>query len=77
MVLDEFTGECLAIEVARSFTSRDVMLTLQHLLAVRGAPQHIRPDNGPEFIAREIQRWLERAQVNTLYINKASPWENG
>jgi putative transposase len=77
VVIDEFTRECLAVEVGRTFTARDVMLTLQYLFAVRGAPQHIRSDNGPEFIAKELQRWLERAAVNTLYIQKASPWENG
>ena len=76
-VLDEFTRECLAIEVARSFTSRDVMLTLQYLFSVRGAPEHLRSDNGPEFVAHDIQRWLKRSEVNTLYINKGSPWENG
>ncbi len=76
VVLDEFTREALAIEVGRSFTAQDVILTLQFLFAVRGAPQHIRSDNGPEFIAKNIQRWLKRAVVNTLYINKASPWEN-
>ena len=76
-VLDEFTRECLAVEVARSFTSRDVMLTLQYLFAVRGAPQHLRSDNGPEFVAEDVQRWLERAAVRTLYIKKGSPWENG
>jgi len=43
----------------------------------RGVPEHVRSDNGPEFIAKEIQRWLERASVGTLYIQKASPWENG
>src|SRR5258708_19005937 len=53
------------------------MLTLQYLFGVRGAPEHVRSDNGPEFIAKELQRWLERAAVNTLYIQKASPWENG
>jgi putative transposase len=77
VVLDEFTRECLAIETGRSFTARDVMLTLQYLFAIRGAPQHIRSDNGPEFVAKEIQRWLDRASVGTLYIQKASPWENG
>jgi transposase InsO family protein len=77
VVLDEFTRECLAIEAGRTFTARDVMLTLQYLFAVRGAPEHVRSDNGPEFIAQEIQRWLDRAAVGTLYINKASPWENG
>ena len=76
VVIDEFTRECLAIEAGRSFTAQDVILTLQYLFAVRGAPKHIRSDNGPEFIAKEIHRWLERAAVNTLYINKSSPWEN-
>ena len=73
VVLDEFTREA---EVVRSFTAQEVLLTLQFLFAVRGAPQHIRSDNGPEFIANNIQRWLERAVVNTLYIKKASPWGN-
>ena len=53
------------------------MLTLQYLFALRGAPEHIRSDNGPEFVAKEIQRWLGRASVGTLYIRKAGPWENG
>ena len=77
VVIDEFTRECLAVEVGRTFTSRDVRLTLQYLFAVRGAPEHIRSDNGPEFIAKEVQRWLERAAVRTLDIQKVSPWENG
>ena len=77
VVIDEFTRECLAIEVARSFTARDVIMTLQYLFAVRGAPEHLRSDNGPEFVATEIQEWLTRACVRTLYIQKASPWENG
>ncbi len=76
-VIDEYTRECLAIEVGRSFTCRDVKLTLQYLFAIRGAPEHIRSDNGPEFIGQEIRRWLERAAVDTLYIQKGSPWENG
>jgi len=77
IVLDEFTRECLAIEPARSFKARDVIGLLQYLFAVRGAPEHIRSDNGPEFVAKEVQCWLDRAQVRTLYIKKASPWENG
>lgn len=77
VVIDEFTRECLAIEPGRSFTSRDVILTLQYLFAVRGAPEHIRSDNGPEFVAKQIQKWLGEASVRTLYIQKASPWENG
>ncbi|MEA3366248.1 MAG: integrase core domain-containing protein [Candidatus Hydrogenedentes bacterium] len=70
-------GECLAIEVGRTFAARDVILTLQYLCAVQGAPGHVRSDNGPEFITKEIRRWLGRSCVGTLYIQKASPWENG
>jgi transposase InsO family protein len=77
VVIDEFTRECLAIEVARSFTARNVIMTLQYLFAVRGAPEHLRSDNGPEFVAEEIEAWLARACIRTLYIQKASPWENG
>lgn len=60
----------------RTFSAHQVMLTLQYLFAVRGVPEHIRSDNGPEFVAKEIGRWLERASVDTLHIRKASPWEN-
>ena len=77
VVIDEFTRECLALEAARRFTAQDVMLTLQYLFAVRTIPKHIRSDNGPEFIAKEIQRWLHQSSVGTLYVRKASPWENG
>jgi len=76
-VIDEYTRECLAIEVARSFTSQDVVGVLRYLFAVRGTPQHIRSDNGPEFVARTICRWLQQANVKTLFIAKGSPWENG
>jgi len=76
-VLDEFTRESLAIEVQRSFTARQVLDVLGYLFAVRGAPEHIRSDNGPEFVARSVRRWLDRANVGTLYVAKSSPWENG
>ena len=76
-VLDEFTRESLAIEVQRSFTARQVLDVLGYLFAVRGAPEHIRSDNGPEFVAQSVRRWLGRASVKTLYVAKSSPWENG
>jgi transposase InsO family protein len=76
-VIDEFTRECLAVEVGRSFRARDVILTLQYLFAARGAPKHLRSDNGTEFVADAVQGWLKRAAVDTLYIQRASPWENG
>ena len=76
-VIDEHTRECLAIEAGRSFTARDVIGVLQYLFAVRGTPQHIRSDNGPEFVAKAVCRWLEKADVKTLFVAKGSPWENG
>ena len=76
-VIDEYTRECLALEVDRRFTSHDVIGVLQYLFAVRGTPDHIRSDNGPEFVARAVRQWLDRADVETLFIAKGSPWENG
>ena len=76
-VVDEYTRECLALEVRRSFTSGDVIDVLKDLFAIRPAPVHIRSDNGPEFIARAIRSWLESARVQTLYIEPGAPWENG
>lgn len=77
VVIDEFTRESLAIEIAWSFTARRVVEVLQYLFAVRGAPEHIRSDNGPEFVAQEVTRWLKQAAVQTLFVAKGSPWENG
>jgi putative transposase len=77
VVIDEFTRESLAIEVAWSFTAHRVVEVLQYLFSVRGAPEHLRSDNGPEFVAQEVTRWLERAAVKTLFVAKGSPWENG
>jgi putative transposase len=76
-VIDEYTRECLAIEVDRSFTAQDVIGILQYLFAVRGTPQYLRSDNGPEFVAQSVRRWLDKANVETLFIAKGSPWENG
>ena len=77
VVIDEFTRECLAIEVGRSFTAQDVVNVLQYLFAVRGTPEHLRSDNGPEFVAKVVRKWLSQAGVTTLFIAKGSPWENG
>ncbi len=76
-VLDEFTRESLAIEMGRSITSKDVISVLEYLFAVRGTPWFIRSDNGPEFIANAIKKWLGESKVGTLYIEPGSPWENG
>jgi transposase InsO family protein len=76
-VIDEYTRECLALEVARGFTAQGVIGVLQYLFAVRDMPQHLRSDNGSEFVAKSVRRWLEQANVQTLFIAKGSPWENG
>jgi transposase InsO family protein len=76
-IVDEYTRECLALKVARSITSEDVIDTLAELFAMRGVPRHIRSDNGPEFIAWAIQCWTKQLSIETLYIEPGSPWENG
>lgn len=76
-IVDEYTRECLALKVARYFTSEDVIDTLAELIAERGAPMHIRSDNGPEFVAKAVRTWLAQLEVNALYIEPGSPWENG
>jgi putative transposase len=76
-IVDEHTRECLALKVDRSITSEDVIDTLAELFAMRGVPKHIRSDNGPEFIAAAIRRWLDQVGIEALYIEPGSPWENG
>ena len=77
LIEDEFTREGLAVEVARSIKAPDVIDTLASVMLIRGLPRHIRSDNGPEFIARALRRYLERAGVATLYVEPGSPWQNG
>lgn len=76
-VIDEFTREFLAVKVARSLTSHNVIEVLTELFIERGVPVHICSDNGPEFIANRVRDWLERLQVRPLFIEPGSPWENG
>lgn len=76
-IIDEYTRECLAIKVKRKLNSKDVMDVLSWLFLTKGVPKHIRSDNGPEFIAKELRKWLERINVQTQYIEPGSPWENG
>lgn len=76
-ITDEYTRECLALEVARSITADSVLDILTNLFMTRGVPKHIRSDNGPEFIAEALRRHLQAAGVEALYIEPGSPWENG
>ncbi len=75
-VVDEFTRECLAIEVERSLRAADVVNTLRYLFELRGTPEFIRSDNGPEFVAGAVKRWLQHSGAGTLYVEPGSPWEN-
>jgi putative transposase len=76
-LVDEYTRECLALEVQRGMTARAVTTVLAGVVGERGAPAHIRSDNGPEFIARLIRSWMSAAGLETLYIEPGAPWENG
>ncbi len=76
-IIDEYTRECIALEVNRRITSEDVIGVLVDLFAIRGVPEFIRSDNGPEFIATRLRNFLEKVDVGTSYIEPGSPWENG
>lgn len=76
-VVDEWTRECLAIDVAGSIRSGRVIEILAQLVSVHGAPRYIRSDNGPEFIATAILRWVHTAAIETAFIDPGKPWQNG
>jgi putative transposase len=76
-IIDEYSRECLATLVNRKIKSEDVLDQLFNLFVFRGLPEHIRSDNGPEFTARAVRKWLNRLEVKTLFIEPGSPWENG
>jgi transposase InsO family protein len=76
-LIDEFTRECLAIRVARRINSLGVLETMADAILVRGIPEHIRSDNGPEMTAKIVRSWLANVGAKTLYIEPGSPWENG
>jgi len=76
-IVDEYTRECLSIDVGRRLTSEDVLDRLAELFVQRGTPVYLRSDNGPELTAKAVREWLDRVHVQTLYIEPGSPWENG
>jgi len=76
-IIDEFTRECLAIDVAGSIRSARVIEVLTRLISVRGAPTHLRSDNGPEFISVAVLKWLDGANIETAFIEPGKPWQNG
>ena len=75
--VDAYSRECLALVVARRLRATDVLETLADLFVTHGVPAHIRSDNGPEFSAELVRRWLEDLHVQTLFVEPGSPWENG
>jgi len=77
VLVDEFTRECLALEVGRGMTAQAAVAVLARVVAERGAPGHLRSDNGPELIAKALRSWLAEAGIGTLYIEPGAPWENG
>lgn len=76
-IVDEYTRECLAIDVAGSIRSHRVIEVLARLVSVHGAPRYLRSDNGPEFVSRAVLRWLSEAQIDTACIDPGKPWQNG
>jgi transposase InsO family protein len=76
-LMDEFTRKCLALRVARRLNRYDLIETLADVMLIHGVPEHIRSDNGPEFVAKRLRNWLSAVGAKTLYIEPGSPWENG
>ena len=76
-VVDEYTRECLAIDVKGSIRSRQVIEVLSQLVSAHGAPRYLRSDNGPEFVSRAVLQWLTTASIDTAYIDPGKPWQNG
>ena len=75
-MVDEFTRVALAVRVERTFPAGDVIEVIGDLMLTHGVPEHIRSDNGPEFTANAIRKWLSANQVKTVYIKPGAPWEN-
>ena len=76
-IVDEFTRECLAIDVASSIRSKRVIELLTQLISTHGAPRYLRSDNGPEFVSRAILEWLAETGIETALIDPGKPWQNG
>ena len=76
-ILDEYTRECHVLRAERALKSADVLAWLQKAIGQHGAPEFLRSDNGSEFIARIVQRWLKDNGIKTIYIEPGSPWQNG
>jgi transposase InsO family protein len=76
-LIDEHTRESLLVRPERRWSSAKVIEALADVMVIKGVPEHIRSDNGPEFVARDLRKWLANTGAKTLYIEPGSPWENG
>lgn len=77
-VIDEYTRECLMLRAAPSYPARRVLDSLEEILVCSGRkPEHLRSDNGPEFVSHRVQQWAQSGQIGLNYITPGSPWENG
>jgi putative transposase len=76
-LIDEHTRESLLVRAERRWTSSRVISALADVMVIKGVPEHLRSDNGPEFVAKDLRKWLAKTGAKTLYIEPGSPWENG
>jgi transposase InsO family protein len=76
-VKDEYTNECLALEVGTRLRSRDVQRVLDGCFRQYGTPRYLRSDNGGEFLARTLAVFLSLQGTKSLFIKPGSPWQNG
>jgi putative transposase len=76
-IVDEWTRECLAVDVAGSIRSGQVIEVLTRLVSLHGAPRYLRSDHGPEFVSRAILRWIAASGIDTAFIDPGKPWQNG
>ena len=76
-LIDEHTREGLLVRAERRWSSARVISALADVMVLKGVPEHLRSDNGPEFVAKDLRKWLAKTGAKTLYIEPGSPWENG
>jgi putative transposase len=76
-LIDEHTRECLMVHAERRWSSAGVIVALAEVMVLKRVPEHLRSDNGPEFVAKDLRKWLAKTGAKTLYIEAGSPWENG
>ena len=76
-IVDEYTRECLAIDVAASIRSQRVIEVLSNLVKIHGLPQYLRSDNGPEFVSTKLLQWAIDKKLKMKLIEPGKPWQNG